>query len=240
MKKRSRGNDSRLVGSRQLAKSLLLAVTYHSHLRHLYSRIETLMTESKQPKISGEVTRAKIKLGVACIRTVKYNRLAPWSKQRYLGIIFLGEKQLHVGLTPGSIGGYKLHTVYYTDRPHSILIVQRKLKFSPTYYRGGTYHYKCFPKLKDLYSILNPNNYGKFIGSSTEVDTNGCLRAHKQSLLLISYVFAQYYWVNRRISNLTFMSIPFPFTLFGENDSSESGHWSICTLGFFKKYVSKM
>ena len=118
MKKRSRGNDSRLVGSRQLAKSLLLAVTYHSHLRHLYSRIETLMTESKQPKISGEVTRAKIKLGVACIRTVKYNRLAPWSKQRYLGIIFLGEKQLHVGPTPGSIGGYK-HTWYLSRTPRT-------------------------------------------------------------------------------------------------------------------------
>ena len=28
---------------------------------------------------------------------------------------------------------------------------------------------------------------------SIEVDTNGCLRAHKVSLLLICYIFAQYY-----------------------------------------------
>ena len=94
------------------------------------------MTESERPETAGEVTTAfTINLGIPFIRnTVEYNRLAPKSKQRYLGIIFLGEKQLHVGLTPGSIEGYTLHTVYYTDQPHSILIVQWKHKYSPTYY----------------------------------------------------------------------------------------------------------
>ena len=128
---------------------------------------------------------------------MKYNRLASQSKQRYLGIIFLGEKQLHVGLTPGSIAGYTPHTVYYTDHPHSILILQWKLNIPQHITDDVLCHYMCvLPQVEKCIFKIEPQTTSWKIywqHNSIEVDTNGCLRAHKLSLLLISYIFAQYY-----------------------------------------------